>query len=950
MQPTPLSQLPLLLRLRSDQIFYRLAERLALGTARTGVGQWNGADGWLQRATNAYRPDHFRKEDIRRAHALLTEGSPATLDYRFDFLCEWFAHHMELDDATLAIRPGCEALCGPLFGKLHPYTLVGYHLARRWQRRHLTTQLLQTLAEGVTPLLFRVPLGHLTYAENHLHISGAQEAGTTMMRLLVQPATPAEYYSPHFVERLPHLPEFELLNGGLLTIGRLLDITKWAYHHLITMALNGQGAPGSLLKLQRLWRGERLHALPPRPLALETLQRLAALSPTAASGIAAAHPLLRLHLHALAAGRYNRGLFHLAVYLHWLHHHIDSQAVKDCAKLVLHGINILRATMVMGRNAGLSHFVDFYESPTRNGIDDPEDIADTLLLTGTTLIEGKVSPKAVLRGDHLRLGLALDATIGRLLRLRSTRASPMEERFLLACGWQHGTGDMAPPVWRYHFVVHFIREPDTDTFTTAGRVAARFTRLRARLAEQARRLDDYLKSPGTLTVPALMHYLRHGVVQLRDAQFWSELRQRRLNLAALIVGVDVAGRECDTPPEVFAPAIHFLRDSRRSPAQTGNIPHVTFDDAVANAVGYRPPPRLRVMVHAGEDFFHLLTGLRRIDETVLFYGLAPGDRLGHALALGIAPEQWLSRSGEVFVTAGEHLDNLVWLHHQLLGLAPLFGDAATFLPGYEEEIARLGEWLYGTPCTPYRLHQAWRLRSNDPERFFDPRYRALAAVDPWIGAALNHLPDQGAAVGRTRETDAIPTATELYHRYHYCPEYRRREATVITLRHRRDVGACGRQDAASGPPIRRSIDDSELRLWSALQDHLISRYCALGLVVEANPSSNLTIARLEHMGEHPIFRFDPPDPMALREGGGANRFGLRSGVMPTCVNSDDPTIMLTTLPNEFLLLKSAAITYHGCAPSAAEAWVDRLRLFGERLFCENHRPVVSRSKWEVSGI
>lgn len=39
--------------------------------------------------------------------------------------------------------------------------------------------------------------------------------------------------------------------------------------------------------------------------------------------------------------------------------------------------------------------------------------------------------------------------------------------------------------------------------------------------------------------------------------------------------------------------------------------------------------------HTGEDFLDIVDGLRAIDEALLFLQMEKGERLGHAMALGV---------------------------------------------------------------------------------------------------------------------------------------------------------------------------------------------------------------------------------------------------------------------------------------------------------------------------
>lgn len=75
---------------------------------------------------------------------------------------------------------------------------------------------------------------------------------------------------------------------------------------------------------------------------------------------------------------------------------------------------------------------------------------------------------------------------------------------------------------------------------------------------------------------------------------------------------------------------------------------------------------LRATYHVGEDFLDIVDGLRAIDETVHFLNMKCGDRLGHALALGVDIDEWYEgKSNRILITKQGYLDNVVWLYSKL---------------------------------------------------------------------------------------------------------------------------------------------------------------------------------------------------------------------------------------------------------------------------------------------
>ena len=80
---------------------------------------------------------------------------------------------------------------------------------------------------------------------------------------------------------------------------------------------------------------------------------------------------------------------------------------------------------------------------------------------------------------------------------------------------------------------------------------------------------------------------------------------------ARILGIDTANYEKNCGPENYGPSYRQFKKEVKSKIE------------------------LKFTYHAGEDFDSLCSGLRAIDEVLEFLRFKRGDRLGHALALGI---------------------------------------------------------------------------------------------------------------------------------------------------------------------------------------------------------------------------------------------------------------------------------------------------------------------------
>jgi adenosine deaminase len=158
-----------------------------------------------------------------------------------------------------------------------------------------------------------------------------------------------------------------------------------------------------------------------------------------------------------------------------------------------------------------------------------------------------------------------------------------------------------------------------------------------------------------------------------------------VNLQKKITGIDAASNEFNTPPEVFAPAFRLLRH-----------------------VGFR-----HFTYHAGEDFYHLLSGLRAIYEAIEFTGLSVGDRIGHATATGLSAQQWNHSIGsEMHMLRGERLDDLLFTYYLIVQLD--IQELIPRLPAIANLIHEHTSIIYGNQIPVHILLEAWQLRRYCP--------------------------------------------------------------------------------------------------------------------------------------------------------------------------------------------------------------------------------------------
>ena len=447
-------------------------------------------------------------------------------------------------------------------------------------------------------------------------------------------------------------------------------------------------------------------------------------------------------------------------------------------------------------------------------------------LPDLTILEGRFAPKS----DAKKMRQLLSLIFRGYDTFLKTETSSIDNEELPPLVDQIRSRKVGPSSMDIRLVSHFIKERD-------------FAR------------DEYLRRDGSADGVAANFFLTPPCR-------WSKLRTKHkrqlshlLNLRRVWsrfhehwVGIDAASNELHTPPEVFAPLYRSARNA--------GIKGFTY--------------------HVGEEFHHLVSGLRAIEEAITFLGLGNGDRLGHATAAGINPGLWRDRMPKrVVMTQGEWLDNLVFAYHCFTS-ATGFDYAALRC---SSEIARLSPLLFEnctSPPSPELLRESWEMRSLDALVFAD--------LAPYSRRDFNQLEEKlqirssstniDERLEATRFLDCAkrhPSAFELYAYYH-------RASSWIAWEKACEV----------------SIDFFSVEELAAMQRHVLCCIRRHGIVVETLPTSNLRISFYQSMAEHHVFRWLGYDDPAER--------------IPVIVGSDDPGIFNTCLRLEYELLRDAART------------------------------------------
>ena len=328
-----------------------------------------------------------------------------------------------------------------------------------------------------------------------------------------------------------------------------------------------------------------------------------------------------------------------------------------------------------------------------------------------------------------------------------------------------------PPPVEIDFVVHFIREPDKEP-EPGGEEDWHRGSLRTRIDMETAALHVFrLEYPG---------------------------------LADRVVGVDVANLERGCPPGVFAPYLKLLRGQ----LEEKDVAEARFMNRwqhLASNRRFRMPPstaRLGLTYHVGEDFFHVADGLYTLWTAITQLEMRSGDRLGHALALGVDVGWFNDRYGaSTMMPAGLALDVLAWLRMKSVEFP---GSTGRLIHKLDQDLQIWSHELHGEPVGLELLSQVL-LR----------RYRPIPADFRRSQSQLNRKADL------------------LYRRELMDPELRRKRRKLIAT--------------------PRSIMEAQ-DLLTDIQAQLVEEVVERDLVIEINPSSNLAIGDMDDLRKHPALR------------------------------------------------------------------------------------------------
>ncbi len=382
-------------------------------------------------------------------------------------------------------------------------------------------------------------------------------------------------------------------------------------------------------------------------------------------------------------------------------------------------------------------------------------------------------------------------------------------------------------------------------------------------------IKTQMKKPAKYNVMEMIEPRNHDV-RLSAQKFALELAkalEQSEYLCSRIRGIDASSFEIACRPETFATEFRFLKNFV---PQSHEMNILTSQKRILSKLG--------ISYHVGEDFLDIADGLRAIDETIRFLGLTRGDRLGHALALGVSPDiHYQAKGGNIIMPKQDMLDNFIWLLHR----ATEFGikidvNLRDSMKRYCDQLLYeiYGKCMRqnGLNLTAHDYYNAWKLRGDHPDCYKTTVYDSLNdgkrfPTSNYIEEKYNSYFINDKVYDHFRNNENIAA---IMHYYHY-----------------------GYNERIEGLKLCQwKISYEYIRLVSDIQEYIQEFVADKGIAIECNFSSNQLIGTFGTYEHHPIFRFNM-HLLSQNE----NRHHLC-----VSINTDDQGVFDTSLENEYALL------------------------------------------------
>ncbi|HOG43991.1 MAG TPA: hypothetical protein PK560_07915 [bacterium] len=359
------------------------------------------------------------------------------------------------------------------------------------------------------------------------------------------------------------------------------------------------------------------------------------------------------------------------------------------------------------------------------------------------------------------------------------------------------------------------------------------------------------------------NYINHGNIKdkyKKQAEAIVSVRNSVAGLDQYIVGIDTASLENNCEPNVFFETYKFFREEEKK-------------SDFSKPIGFT--------YHVGEDFRDILSGLRHIDEVTENLHFRAGDRIGHGIVLGIDIDKWAELNSVVSVESAEFLDNLLWLWGQLIGNP---SEPIINISFVETKIFNVIKDVFG-------FDEGVSIR--DLYEVYTSKFLEFIRIKEHEKSCciINHT---------KRKYDIRSHGSSILKNIKWD-----RESLLYSFNCRYFI-----KDFEK--PVVSYITDEMKKVYKSIQNIMCKKLAQNGIVVEANPTSNLCIGEAQTFEDYYIKNLSSPE---------------KENVIIT-INSDDPVVFNTTLQNEYAVVFDMMLKTGKYSKKQIVDWIDKLRQNG----------------------
>ncbi len=329
-----------------------------------------------------------------------------------------------------------------------------------------------------------------------------------------------------------------------------------------------------------------------------------------------------------------------------------------------------------------------------------------------------------------------------------------------------------------------------------------------------------------------------------QAEVLGETLKRWPGLCYWVRGIDAASNELDASAEVFTVCYRAC--------QRAGLTRRTY--------------------HAGEDFIHLISGIRAMLDAMELLDLRDGDRIGHGTAMGIHPELWLARSpSTMLIGQGDWLLDMLAAWRLLRDLPEHFVCAQRL----QRELAAGASRVFNREMSAQTFEAVMGCRHLDPKivRQVLQHLGLLPADSLQDRRSTSEVLTYSVYSSERFEIQLVedmmvnnPQALLLYWTWHNDRDLRKHTEAIIEV----------------------PSDMLSVSALIALQQALMQQMFDRRVIVETLPSSNVRISLYENFSEHHALRWIKAPAHAVKG----------DPEVLVSLGSDDPGIFASDLSGE----------------------------------------------------